>query len=366
VSKASKFRERRATKLKNKEKKKKSLVDLNVNDARRRRLPSRRVVSTILAGLVCLPTASAAFARWSWMADLLASFRVQTFWLSVAGAAMLLIATRRRAKGSPSTGPPAERSGGWAAAAVLLAAAWNGALIAPCYFPNESPAPAGVAHRILYANVYLFNQNHQRLLDLVATEDPDVIVLVEATPEWVASLGPLRDRYPNRLEAPREDAFGMALYGRLPLKIEKVAVGARGDVALLGAYEEGGHTINVLGVHPPPPVSRSRAKSRNLQLMEAAKFLRERPGESILIGDLNVTPWSPIFGEALEARNLRDSRRGFGVQATWPADRPLLRIPIDHCLVSGRIAIRDRRVGPPIGSDHLPLIVDYAVVSPDK
>jgi len=40
-----------------------------------------------------------------------------------------------------------------------------------------------------------------------------------------------------------------------------------------------------------------------------------------------------------------------------------LRIPLDNCLVSEEVAVAGRRVGPDIGSDHLPLVVDFALAS---
>jgi endonuclease/exonuclease/phosphatase (EEP) superfamily protein YafD len=40
---------------------------------------------------------------------------------------------------------------------------------------------------------------------------------------------------------------------------------------------------------------------------------------------------------------------------------PVLRIPIDHCLVSSELVVLEHTVGPDIGSDHYPLLVTLAV-----
>jgi hypothetical protein len=71
----------------------------------------------------------------------------------------------------------------------------------------------------------------------------------------------------------------------------------------------------------------------------------------ILLGDLNVTPWSPHFRQLLQQTGL-------------PAQVPPLRIPLDHCLVSPAFQVIERRVGPRLGSDHLPLIVTLATGRP--
>ena len=81
------------------------------------------------------------------------------------------------------------------------------------------------------------------------------------------------------------------------------------------------------------------------------------------MGDLNTTSWSPFFSDLIEESGLRDSRKGFGIQTTWPDGLFLLRIPIDHCLVSKDISVLDRRVGPSIGSDHFPVTVDLVLTS---
>jgi endonuclease/exonuclease/phosphatase (EEP) superfamily protein YafD len=102
---------------------------------------------------------------------------------------------------------------------------------------------------------------------------------------------------------------------------------------------------------------------RNAQLQEAAMTMRQLPEPKILIGDLNTTVWSPYFSQLVEESGLRDARKGFGVVPTWPTDfpTPLMRIPIDHCLVSRDIRVVNIGAGPRVGSDHLPLIVDLGI-----
>jgi endonuclease/exonuclease/phosphatase (EEP) superfamily protein YafD len=81
----------------------------------------------------------------------------------------------------------------------------------------------------------------------------------------------------------------------------------------------------------------------------------------MVLGDLNLSPWSPYFGDLLSSAGLRDSREGFGIQASWPTAVPLLRVPIDHVLYSPEVVINHRQIGPDVGSDHLPVVVDFSL-----
>ena len=78
----------------------------------------------------------------------------------------------------------------------------------------------------------------------------------------------------------------------------------------------------------------------------------------VLLGDLNCTVWSPYFGRLVRDSGLKDSSRGWGVQPSWPAGNWLLRIPIDHCLHSPEVRVVRRGIGPDVGSDHFPVIVE--------
>jgi endonuclease/exonuclease/phosphatase (EEP) superfamily protein YafD len=122
-----------------------------------------------------------------------------------------------------------------------------------------------------------------------------------------------------------------------------------------------GREMVLVGTHPLPPIGEARSALRNDQLRAIAEFLNQTDARRVLVGDLNTTSWSPHFRELLAAADLVDSRRGFGVQPTWFALGGLLRLPIDHVLVSPEIEVMSRRIGPDIGSDHRPVIVDLSL-----
>ena len=53
---------------------------------------------------------------------------------------------------------------------------------------------------------------------------------------------------------------------------------------------------------------------------------------------------------------LCDTRASY--QGSYPTSSALVRIPIDHVLVSCDVGVHDREIGPDVGSDHLPVVVD--------
>jgi endonuclease/exonuclease/phosphatase (EEP) superfamily protein YafD len=104
---------------------------------------------------------------------------------------------------------------------------------------------------------------------------------------------------------------------------------------------------------------------RNAQLEGLSAVLRDDGNRArILVADLNITPWSPRYDVIESQTGLRNAARSLGYLGTWPASPALLRIPIDHCLVSDSFAVQHVEVGPDIGSDHLPLIVDISIAGP--
>ncbi len=300
---------------------------------------------TVAGGaVVATATVLGFFGARAWYLDLFSHFRVQYF-LALAAAALVLAALR------------------WlkTATAFGLLALVNLAVLAPLYF-GRTPMPAGTHPpplRVMLLNVNTHNGNPPRVSAAILQAQPDIAVIQEVSAHWVAAMDDVISRYPHRHIEPREDNFGIALFSRFPFRhCRTVEIGPAGVPSIVAEVATPQGPCTVVATHPLPPGGREYSRLRNEQLAALAAFVRQTAPPLLLVGDLNTTPWSPHFTRLLRDSGLRDSARGWGVQPTWPDFNPLLRIPIDHLLHAPGISIVKRRVGPPAGSDHFPLIVD--------
>jgi endonuclease/exonuclease/phosphatase (EEP) superfamily protein YafD len=134
-----------------------------------------------------------------------------------------------------------------------------------------------------------------------------------------------------------------------------------GIPSVVGMMEIDGVPLTVLGTHPLRPGNKEYNRMRDVQLDATPAFLKQIETPILVLGDLNTTPWSFRFKRLLRDTGLLDSSKGRGIQPTWPTFWSFLRIPIDHCLHSPQLSILRKEIGPHVGSDHFPVIVDFAL-----
>lgn len=239
-------------------------------------------------------------------------------------------------------------------------------LIAMWYFPRPL-LPAGNARnlRVVTANLLSTNGQTELFKAFVEADNPDLIFVQELSPLWARALEPLEETYPHQAVRARSDHFGIGLYSRLPLEnVEIFDLAGERFPAIRADLYLNDRFVTLLNMHTVPPLTDEMFELRNLQLVAAAEFAREQDDLVIVAGDLNVTMWSPYYRELESVSALRNTRRGFGIIPTWPANLPLLQLALDHMLVSPDILTVDIRRGPNMGSDHLPLVTDVWVSAP--
>lgn len=245
---------------------------------------------------------------------------------------------------------------------AILCAILNAIYLGPYLTSNGSSEekPNGVHIRILHANVLKSNTNYAAVLNLINESEADVVVLQEISEDWGEQVKQLQTKFPYFAIEPRSQGAGMAVFSRYSFDdLQKLRLDESSHLAILAKINFGQRSLTVLSMHPTTPVTPTKFKNRNRQFSEAAELMKKIDGSKVLIGDLNITMWSPYFKTLIQNSGLRDSRLGFGLKTSWPMPLPsFLRLPIDHCLVSSDVHVDQFKTGDRTGSDHRPIIID--------
>jgi endonuclease/exonuclease/phosphatase (EEP) superfamily protein YafD len=299
---------------------------------------ARRFLVLASTALTALTVLSLAGDAW-WVLDLFANARLQL-------AATLLVLAAVLVWYRPW----------WAAGVALLGAGVNIALIAPFLLP-AGPAPAvpgGETLDITFLNVKVDGADRDEVIEYLRGHDHDVVVLAATGQDWEPAL---RDA-----DLHMTPLVGSQVHPLLELTI--LARDAEAEIGVYGladdarsAYVEvvvklDDQRIRILGTHPVSPLTPSRAARRDAHLARIAARIAESAEPVVLVGDLNVTPWSATYRSLLTTADLVDSQRAHGLQPSWPAPINAVGLPIDHVLHTQELTTRSRELGPSFGSDH--------------
>jgi endonuclease/exonuclease/phosphatase family metal-dependent hydrolase len=222
-----------------------------------------------------------------------------------------------------------------------------------------------------------------RIADVIAAYEPDVVALQELDvgrartggvdqahaiaqalgmqAHFHASLRVLEEEYGNAILTHRPSELIKA--GALPGLAGRPSLEPRG--ALWASVNLGGMEIQIVNTHLG---LRRHERLAQVDALLGPHWLGHRACREpvILVGDFNATPRSRAYQRLTS--HLWDAQatsRHPRPQATFPSRLPLLRL--DHVFVSRSIrVIRVEAVRTPlarVASDHLPLMVEFQVVS---
>jgi endonuclease/exonuclease/phosphatase (EEP) superfamily protein YafD len=274
----------------------------------------------------------------SWLFDLFSHFRIQLLAAQIGLLGLLALG----------------RKFSWCiAVAVSLVA--NGYAVRSYLLPAAETTSSGHVIKVMTVNAWRGNRTFAGLVESIRREAPDVVVVQEYGPRAARGLAPLHSLYPYRFERPREDVWGLALLSRIPLRsAHEFSLGGSLGVDAVLAMNRG--PVRVLGVHLRSPLSARAATEQDAQLEHLAAMARGSSEPVIVLGDFNLTPYSPRFARFKREARLQDTRAGRGPGISWPSYLPLLGIPIDHCFVSSDWRVLGQRRQKAFGSDHYPIL----------
>jgi len=156
---------------------------------------------------------------------------------------------------------------------------------------------------------------------------------------------------------------GILVYSTLPiLKYEEIILSPEERPNLKITLDVDGQKIDCLIAHPVSPTrKRGKWEDRNIHLVNLAKLAKSAQNPLIIVADLNVSMWSPFYMKLIENTQMKNARKGFGIHGTYPAPLAIISgVPIDHILLDEFFCCQDFKIGPYIGSDHLPIWADVS------
>ena len=161
---------------------------------------------------------------------------------------------------------------------------------------------------VLFVNLYWDNRDYEAIEDFIEEEDPDVLLLVEFSEHHYEHLyGFLKERYPyvNRAVWSKNLMVGSMVFSKSRVY----------DLSLVfpqGAWRYGYFAIDFDDVfyyfylvHTSSPVSKDYRLMRQKQLEAFVQDYNEhalsrQDGVVVVVGDFNISPWSPTFVEFVE------------------------------------------------------------------
>jgi len=234
---------------------------------------------------------------------------------------------------------------------------------------GSTAAQANVAasearYSLVQINLRYNNSEPKRLLQMVAQEKPDVITYQEAGPDWAMWIDILKGTYPYHFDC-RNDANNMlvGVLSRRPF-VENSEQTCLGDGRLaVTAIDFSGTNVNVATYHSALPWPFEQASIIDRILPDLQKF----NGPSIIAGDFNATPWS---NGVYRLEKASGTKAITGIGGTWMPSKlpvklaPFIGLPIDQVLVSPEIETPVAASSEEVGSDHLPIRLEFSVPLP--
>ncbi len=326
-----------------------------VGQSRMHGMPRTLGLIALLAALaLSLPLVAGFLSRVHPAFDTLAHLRVHLAVLLLL-VALVLIAI------------PGFRLNGLVAAALGAGAILtvNGLSVIPGMRPVQAAHDAGEGptYRLMHLNLRFNNPEPGKVLSLIGRLRPDVVTLAEVSPMWAEKLALIESAYPYRLLCSLDGyAGGVAILSVRPFAEGSQNQCMEGGVFAKAAVDFGGRTVEVgaLHLHRPWPYGQWE------QLQDALPMLGTLGGTAILAGDLNATPWSAASAEVGEAAGMTPAGP---YSPTWqwrrlPEWLRFAGVPIDRVFTKGDVAVRSVETGEWVGSDHLPVLMEFTLASP--
>lgn len=217
-------------------------------------------------------------------------------------------------------------------------------------------APAGTrALKVMSFNMSLLNRRPDLVLAEIERVNPDVVALIEFSPDQRDLLVDLQMAYPYSVNCFGRQGCYFALFSRYAFSTDVVRTNWKTPRLISARFGQELGNLTLLGVHV---LRFPHSYYQMVQMRALAAALAPINGPKIVMGDFNATAFSNAL-QSFEALSGLERHSGL---PSWPSTMRLPQIGIDHVFASRDIrALSSARIGRYAGSDHYSVDVTLAV-----
>jgi len=218
----------------------------------------------------------------------------------------------------------------------------------------------------IFLNTYMNNTHHDQVVSFIDKSGADIVVLSELREGWEDAYRPLfnKYRYHQQIVDPvfgRKKRNSLLMLSHFPLENLDHFIDSKKNHAYLLAADVVLPTgkVTIAGVHLSTSFTAVRASHQNYEVNQIISWARSRPRLAFIMGDFNMTPFAVRYQNLLLQSGLAQSNQNY--RATWPSLLVPAGIPIDHVLTGPYARLEKMSVGPYLGSDHRPVLVELSL-----
>lgn len=253
----------------------------------------------------------------------------------------------------------------WISTLVFGAAATIGIATSLSGLPLQrfSPGPVeatGKVYQLLHFNLRFDNPRRADVIGRIKAIDADILSLSETGPLWEDDLAGLVPDYPHRFHCPEVSVLGgVMIFSKFPLGADNRYCHDYAALALV-TVKIGERKLAIGSAHLRWPWPASGPA----QVKALAPRLSRLANDALIAGDFNAATWTATTARFAGHGGLD---RVTGIGGTWmyrllpAAIAPFAGLPIDNIMHKGRVRVLAAETLEPIGSDHLPILVRFAI-----
>ncbi len=243
------------------------------------------------------------------------------------------------------------------------------------FVPADAVGTADVMVKVTSFNVLHGGEGKElktkkaKITSFLKETQSDIIFLTETDPAWVQTATQNLPFHSHQVPEVADPSCYSMILSKYPLLESEIIRVNDGVFPILRAVIEiQGVRITIIGVHPLPPMGSGSAErlrkylAEVARLAESAKTSESAGGPVIVLGDLNVTPWSRRFTELIQRAELTSAAEGWNDLTTWNAFKkrgiPFTGLMIDHILHTRDLKTRSYTVTSDLHSDHFALTAE--------